>query len=193
MVGEVLSVIRSLAKEGITMMIVTHEMKFAHDMSNRVFYMDEGGIYEEGTPQQIFENPTKEKTRIFIRRLKQLSLEITSSHFDFIGFISRIEQFGRDNIIDARIVRNMQLSFEELVIQNIVGRLDQNSGGFPLNIAIEYSETDSSAEMTISYGGAKFDPFTDGDELSMMIVEKLTESFAYSHDDENRITVRFAE
>ncbi len=53
MVGEVLQVIRNLAGEGMTMMIVTHEMKFARDVSNRVFYMDEGGIYEDGTPEQI--------------------------------------------------------------------------------------------------------------------------------------------
>ena len=57
MVSEVLAVIRRLAKEGMTMAIVTHEMDFARDVSNRVFYMDEGVIYEEGTPAQIFEHP----------------------------------------------------------------------------------------------------------------------------------------
>lgn len=191
MVGEVLSVIKSLAKEGMTMMIVTHEMKFARDVSNRVFYMDEGGIYEDGTPQQIFEAPLKEKTRIFIKRLKQLSLEISSPDFDFIGFISQIEQFGRDNIIDARIVRNMQLAFEELVMQNIVGKLDHDGSGFPINVGIEYSETDAAAEMTITYGGGKYDPFTDGDELSVMIVKKLAAVVEYSYDTENRIKVKF--
>ena len=59
MVGEVLAVIRNLARQGMTMMIVTHEMKFAREVSNRVFYMDEGIIYEEGTPEQIFEHPEK--------------------------------------------------------------------------------------------------------------------------------------
>ena len=193
MVGEVLSVIRSLAKDGMTMMIVTHEMKFARDVSNRVFYMDEGGIYEDGTPQQIFENPTKEKTRIFIKRLKQLEFEITSPDFDFIGFISQIEQFGKDNIIDSRIVRNMQLAFEELVMQNIVGKLGHTSAGFPINITIEYSETDSSTEMTITYGGERYDPFTDGDELSLMIVKKVTESSRYNYDEAgNCIMIKFA-
>lgn len=64
---EVLSVIRSLADEGMTMMIVTHEMSFAREVSNRIFYMDEGLIYEEGSPEQIFDHPRKEKTRRFIR------------------------------------------------------------------------------------------------------------------------------
>ena len=55
----------------MTMMIVTHEMKFAQEVSNRVFYMDDGGIYEDGTPEQIFEHPEKELTRRFIQRFKQ--------------------------------------------------------------------------------------------------------------------------
>jgi len=60
MVGEVQAVIRDLARRGLTMMIVTHEMSFAREIANRVFYMDEGGIYEDGTPEQIFDHPQKE-------------------------------------------------------------------------------------------------------------------------------------
>ena len=74
MIGEVLAVIRTLAEEGMTMMIVTHEMKFAQEVSNRVFYMDDGGIYEDGTPEQIFEHPEKELTRRFIQKFKQKNL-----------------------------------------------------------------------------------------------------------------------
>ncbi len=61
MISEVLAVIRKLAADGMTMMIVTHEMKFARDVSTRVLYMDEGIIFEEGTPQQIFDDPQKDK------------------------------------------------------------------------------------------------------------------------------------
>ncbi len=70
MVSEVLAVIRRLAKEGMTMAIVTHEMDFAKNVSSRIFFMDEGIIYEEGKPGDIFENPQKEKTRIFIQRIR---------------------------------------------------------------------------------------------------------------------------
>ena len=66
MIGEVLAVIKALADEGMTMMIVTHELQFAKAVSNRVFYMDDGGIYEEGTPEKIFETPQREKTRRFV-------------------------------------------------------------------------------------------------------------------------------
>ena len=66
MVGEVLAVIKDLAKTGMTMLIVTHEMGFARDVSTRVFYMDEGVIYEDGTPADVFNAPKKPKTIDFV-------------------------------------------------------------------------------------------------------------------------------
>ncbi len=68
MVGEVLKTMQDLAKSGLTMVIVTHEMEFARDVSDRVIFMDKGVIAEEGTPQQIFENPQEERTREFLQR-----------------------------------------------------------------------------------------------------------------------------
>ena len=69
MVGEVLAVIKDLAKTGMTMLIVTHEMGFARDVSTRVFYMDEGVIYEDGTPDAVFNRPQKPKTIEFVGRV----------------------------------------------------------------------------------------------------------------------------
>lgn len=68
MVGEVLKTMKDLAKSGLTMIIVTHEMDFAKDVSNRVVFMDQGVIAEEGTPEQIFEHPTHERTKEFLQR-----------------------------------------------------------------------------------------------------------------------------
>ena len=68
MVGEVLEVIKNIAKEGLTMIIVTHEMAFARDVSNRVIFMNDGVICEEGTPEEIFKNPQKEETKAFLSR-----------------------------------------------------------------------------------------------------------------------------
>jgi len=68
MVGEVLAVIRKLAAEGLTMIIVTHEMAFARDVSNYVVYMQDGIIWEEGPPEQIFQNPQKQETKDFLAR-----------------------------------------------------------------------------------------------------------------------------
>jgi putative lysine transport system ATP-binding protein len=70
MVGEVLNVMQSLAQEGMTMLVVTHEMAFARDVSNRVVYMNEGVICEEGTPEKLFGNPQKQETRDFLARFR---------------------------------------------------------------------------------------------------------------------------
>ena len=70
MVGEVLNVMQTLAQEGMTMLVVTHEMAFARDVSNRVVYMKEGVICEEGSPQQIFENPQRQETQEFLSRFR---------------------------------------------------------------------------------------------------------------------------
>lgn len=69
MVGEVLAVMRDLAKEGMTMMVVTHEMRFAREVSQRVLFMDEGYIMEEGSPEQIFDNPTNPRTKSFLSKV----------------------------------------------------------------------------------------------------------------------------
>ena len=70
MVGEVLSVMRSLAQEGMTMLVVTHEMAFARDVSNHVVYMNGGVICEEGTPDELFGNPQKQETKDFLSRFR---------------------------------------------------------------------------------------------------------------------------
>ena len=70
MVGEVLSVMQSLAQEGMTMLVVTHEMAFARDISTRVVYMNQGVICEEGTPQEVFGNPQKQETKDFLARFR---------------------------------------------------------------------------------------------------------------------------
>ncbi|SEM92184.1 putative glutamine transport system ATP-binding protein [Lihuaxuella thermophila] len=69
MIGEVLDVMRTLAKEGMTMVVVTHEMGFAREVADRIIFMDEGQIMETGTPEEFFNNPKEERTRQFLSRI----------------------------------------------------------------------------------------------------------------------------
>ena len=69
MVGEVLDVMRALAREGMTMVIVTHEMGFAREVGDRLLFVDEGRIIEWGTPREVFEHPKEERTRIFLSKV----------------------------------------------------------------------------------------------------------------------------
>ena len=69
LVGEVLNVMKDLAKEGMTMLVVTHEMGFAREMADRVVFMDDGQIIEEGTPEEIFSHPKQERTKAFLSKI----------------------------------------------------------------------------------------------------------------------------
>ena len=69
MVGEVLGVMKSLAKDGMTMVVVTHEMGFAKEVGDRILFMDKGRIIEEGTPEEIFQNPKNSRTKDFLSKV----------------------------------------------------------------------------------------------------------------------------
>jgi ABC-type polar amino acid transport system ATPase subunit len=69
LVGEVLDVIRNLARDGMTMLVVTHEMQFAREVGTRIVFMDAGRIVEEGEPAAFFQNPKQERAREFLRRI----------------------------------------------------------------------------------------------------------------------------
>jgi polar amino acid transport system ATP-binding protein len=72
LIGEVLDVMKELAYDGMTMMVVTHEMGFARDVADRIIYVDQGMIIEDGLPEQIFTNPQDERTRIFLEPLRKV-------------------------------------------------------------------------------------------------------------------------
>lgn len=69
MVGEVLNVMKTLAETGMTMIVVTHEMGFAKEVSDRVLFMDDGYVIEEGSPIEIFNNPLEERTKSFLNKI----------------------------------------------------------------------------------------------------------------------------
>ena len=69
MIGEVLDVMKALAREGMTMVVVTHEMGFAREVADRVIFMDQGGIVEEGTPEHFFTNPIHDRTKLFLSQI----------------------------------------------------------------------------------------------------------------------------
>jgi polar amino acid transport system ATP-binding protein len=177
MIREVLSVIRRLAKEGMTMAIVTHEMDFARDVSNRVLYMDEGLIYEEGTPEQIFEHPQKEKTRAFINRILSYTRGISSPDYDLYAINAEIEAFCEKQILPKKTRNNLLLLVEEL-LQIYAPYL----GPIVLDMTITYSEKNDRLELICESTGEQANPIESeslDDELGLMIIRNLTESIDY--------------
>jgi len=185
MVGEVQAVIKDLARQGLTMMIVTHEMRCAKEVANRVFYMDEGGIYEDGTPEQIFEHPQKENTIRFIKRIKVFENDITSKDFDFIGFNTSLEEFGRKNEIAPKTIYRIQAVFEEICMQIILPELPNE---FRMNIMMEYSQTEESVNMQIKYGGKMINPLESNNVLSLKIALNAAESVEYKQINDEGFT-----
>ena len=194
MVSEVQAVIRDLSRSGKTMMIVTHEMNFARAISNRVFYMDEGGIYEEGTPEEIFEHPQKELTRRFIKQLRVLEFTINTSDFDFIGAGGSIDRYCLQNDVAPKEKYRIHLAVEELVQQILLPRLPQG----PIHILLEHSEREESTTVTVSYAGERFDPKDTENKLSFSVLKSTAEDIIYEYDEEKslpnvvKIQIKFA-
>lgn len=190
MVGEVQSVIRDLTRTGKTMMIVTHEMNFARAISNRVFYMDQGGIYEDGSPQQIFENPKKELTRRFIRKLKVLEFQINSRDFDFIGAGAEIDRYCLQSDMAPKDKYRLRLVVEELVQQILLPHMNEPR----MHVQMEYSDKDKSTGVTVTYAGNRFDPVDSENDLSLLVLQSAVQEFRYqfdaSQDEPNRVDIQ---
>ena len=182
MTGEVLSVIRRLAGQGMTMMIVTHEMKFAREVSTRILYMDQGEIYEDGTPEQIFEHPRRERTRIFIRQLKVLHAEKISRNFDFPAFMTRLEEFGRRQQMAQRRIYAMQLAVEEVLMMKLLPAAAKE-GARDISLDVEYSERENLSQMRFSYSGPAIDLFDDDEDLSGRIIKGISKEMEHTFAD----------
>ena len=178
MVDEVQAVIRELAQSGKTMMIVTHEMNFARAISNRVFYMDEGGIYEDGTPEQIFDHPQREQTRRFIKKLKILEFDIDNRDFDFIGAGAEIDRYCQQNNMTPKDKYRIRLAIEELVQQILLPRMPTPQ----IHVTVEYADREGQTELAVAYGGEKFDPRATDNELSLSVLSSTAEMLSYSYD-----------
>ena len=178
MVDEVQAVIRDLARTGKTMMIVTHEMNFARAISNRIFFMDEGGIYEDGTPEQIFEHPQREKTRRFVRRLMVLELNIESRDYDFLNMAGQIGNWCVKNQITPKLSNRVRLVFEE-----IMGLLIPALQKPRVQAVCEYSAQTEQAEWSICYSGPRYDVSSSKDEIAIALLRGMTEKEEYIWDD----------
>jgi polar amino acid transport system ATP-binding protein len=159
------------------MAIVTHEMDFARDVSSRVCYMDEGTIYESGPPAQIFEAPTRERTRAFINRIRSLQRRIASVDFDLYALNAEIEQFSDRQFLSRRERDNLLLLTEELFLLH---RKHLSEG--PVDLTISHAEKDGRVEIVFDAPGGPGNPLDVGPEddgLGAAIVSGLSESLVH--------------
>lgn len=190
MVGEVEAVIKDLASSGKTMMIVTHEMRFAKEICNRVFYMDQGGIYDDGTPEEIFDHPRKELTRRFIRHLKVFETVIGKEDYDFMDEIAHLRAYCYKNQIPHTIFNRLQTVFEELCQQILLPTISDPR----IYFSVEYDANRDEAHSTVCYNGEAFDPKNSDNTLSLAILRNNVATMRHEKIEEdgytNRIVMR---
>jgi polar amino acid transport system ATP-binding protein len=155
MVGEVLAVVRNLARQGLTMLIVTHEMDFARDVSSRVFFMHEGRIHEEGPPSQIFESPVQPETRAFIHRVRSRQYTLASPDVDIFALHGDIEVFCERHMLPKQSAHDLQLLTEELILCFMSDLRD----GRAFELTVEYLEAKRTLGATLLLPPEAVNPF----------------------------------
>ena len=193
MTREVLAIMRKLLDRGLTLVIVTHEMDFARETASRIFYLDEGIIYEEGKPDDIFTNPVREKTRAFVRTLDTLSFVIESGSFDLVAMNARIDWFCRLHGLSQRNNHRIQLVVEEIIqeiFQQCYAHINPD-----MQLTVEHSPVTGEVVLIIRYACGSYNPFEppgdDRDRLGMTLVQGIARGhdFAYS-DGMNILTIK---
>jgi len=184
MVSEVLAVIRRLSREGMTMIIVTHEMEFARNTSSRVFYMDEGVIYEEGTPQQIFDNPQKEKTQAFINRVRSLNFRIKSKNYDLYAMQGEMEAFCEKHMVSKKVTGYVVHISEEL--------LELQTDFTGISLSLSYAEKEGDVQLVCESAGPPVNPLKEElleDDIALKLILGRCKSVNYSYTDGKNILV----
>jgi polar amino acid transport system ATP-binding protein len=179
MVSEVLAVIRRLTNQGMTMVIVTHELNFARDVSSRIIYMDEGTIYESGTPSEIMNTPQREKTRAFINRLRSFRYEIDSPEYDVYAMNAEIETFCEKHFFTEKMTQYTQLAIEEALVIFFA-----SAGTLPLITNICYSEIKGNVTITYEYPGSACNILENLDEhaeMSLTLLRGIAHDITWQH------------
>ncbi len=162
------------------MAIVTHEMDFARDVSNRVLYMDEGLIYEEGPPQKIFGNPAREKTRAFINRIRSLHYHIESRDHDLYAMNAQIELFCEKHVFSKSMTNRVLVLAEELLVIYFTQAKEIDA-----NLTLSYSEKLDTLEILFDAAGAEGNMLehTDPDDIGLTLINNMTEGIGYQRVD----------
>ena len=147
MVSEVLGVMTRLAREGMTMIVVTHEMRFARQVSSRVLFFADGVVYEDGTPTQLFEHPQRERTKQFIQQIHETTFSIESEQFDWYAMMAQMEQFCQQyNLSSQRTEGVLHVIDESLAILGSGGTAIQPG----TRLTLSYTEQNDTLQLTIN-------------------------------------------
>ena len=197
MVGEVLAVIRMLAKKNLTMLIVTHEMNFAREVATRILFFADGEIYEQGTPAEIFDAPKRPKTVAFIHKQKYFNYEISNREFDLMKMQGGIQTFAEKYGLSVRRTNRLQLGCEELIYEMLANSCEGDA--VKISLDVTYAESDNSVAIKFSCAGKNYNPLAkdfdelDEENLGATILRGLAKNYSHEFSDGvNRIEFELA-
>ena len=182
MTGEIELIIKRLAaNKKYTMLLVTHDMSFAESVANRVFYLDEGGIYEDGTPDQIFNNQLKEKTKAFVKQYKSFTGEINKSDSDFMNLYSELSKFTYKSEMSREMDNHIKAIFEELCFQIVVNNIKDENKRILFNLG--YSQVDKIATFTLEFAETSINLESEQNAMSWNIIKHYADDIHISNND----------
>ena len=171
MVEEVESVIRRLVNNGITSVIVTHEMRFARNIASQVVFLAEKGVYESGTSKEIFGSPSRSLTRQFLYRARMLERTLTSTDADVYGLSSEIRAFASPYGFGLRPARALDYICDELLLPIL-----RNGSGNMIHVRFVADETGLDHTALISFPDLDVDPLQHPaiDSLNLKLLNGFT-------------------
>ena len=176
--NEFITALKNIIHKDLTLLMVTREMEFIRHVSNRVFYMDEKGIYEEGNPSKILENPKKPKTKEFIKDLYTFHCNVIYKDFDFIEMYTRMENFCYQHSIAKKSLIKMKLLAEEMVVNIVIPIFKECS----LNMS--YSKKTESYLFSVSYQGEDINALEKAvDQISVKMVKKCATKIWHTYEE----------
>ncbi len=195
MVSEVLKVMVDLAHRGLTMVVVTHEMRFARDASTRVLYLRDGEVWESGTPEEIFNHPKRKETHDFVFRVKGWDWQVDSLYPDIPAVFAALETYCQRQFMDNRSVNACRLLVEETVITQLLGaaraegvkdpdvdvNLQAGEGGREMVLTVDYRQSALRDKLSLS---------RDSDPISSAIIRNLTERIEYPEPGLARFVIK---
>lgn len=182
--GEVQSVIRMLARENRTMIIVSHELELIRDVCTRVVFLNDGKVFEEGTPYEILDNPKEKETRVFVKALRVLTVDIESADFDFIGLTTTFSDYAYRICMPSNLLTKMQSILEEFFHVIIIDNKEKNS----MHVVLEYNDKDKILEGVIYSSGEKIDTDDPRYYLSWCIINKRCKSIELKDSEKEGYT-----
>ncbi len=173
MVSEVLGVMSRLARQGMTMIVVTHEMRFARQVSSRVLFFTDGVVYEDGTPDQLFNHPQRKRTKQFIQQTHETTFNIKSEHFDWYAMTAQMEQFCKHYNVSLQQTERVLHVIDETLAILCSDELAILPG---TRLALSYAEQDDMLQFTVSSPQAINPELfkADGDNLAATILRNYS-------------------